>query len=566
MRYFLLDMILKYIKIEINISITYPFVSFDTKDNFMTSTRGILDGTLSELYKISKLKGITIPTLASRSDIVKILISDPKKKKKILRHLKKIRGTFFEYKEAKDIFEKLGYEVDLRNYLNMYDWTGIDQFKNEILDTLPVRKNPNSFKRMEKRQYEYVSDSRDDDITSEDIQITLDEFRNEINNSSFIESFTKSTKDLINAKIQRYKIISKTFSIEYENIKRKVARLKENGTTDSTIKDLYPMYDFIGAFLLDIEDIIILLSSKVSVIDAKTIKSNLKDVIENPIDGLASLIGRDDIKNFIVRMLYSFSKGYGTFFRTFNNIVIYGPAGAGKTMIAKVIGYIFSKVGILGREFVKIVTRVEIVAQYIGQTAPRMRAVLVQTFEGILFIDEAYQLSQDDDNNKDFGREAVTEMVNFLDKFIGLNIVIVAGYEKPMKGFMRSNDGLSRRFPHRFILEPYSTTELTDILISNLIQYFDSTMDYFAHSLFQGTLNIGTISFDQDIYNFLYSLIEDNKDTFRNQAGDMLNLATSMATSITTAYKIRWDNENVDTAKLILRKGFDMWRESNPFL
>jgi len=130
----------------------------------------------------------------------------------------------------------------------------------------------------------------------------------------------------------------------------------------------------------------------------------------------------------------------------------------------------------------------------------------------------------------------------------------------------RSNDGLSRRFPHRFILEPYSTTELTDILISNLIQYFDSTMDYFAHSLFQGTLNIGTISFDQDIYNFLYSLIEDNKDTFRNQAGDMLNLATSMATSITTAYKIRWDNENVDTAKLILRKGFDMWRESNPFL
>jgi hypothetical protein len=218
------------------------------------------------------------------------------------------------------------------------------------------------------------------------------------------------------------------------------------------------------------------------------------------------------------------------------------------TAIAKVLAFVFSRVGILARGTVKIATRTELVGQYIGQTAPRTRSVLVETLEGILFIDEAYQLTQCPDEkvgSKDFGGEAVTEIVNFLDKYIGMSIVIVAGYEGVMtRCFMTFNEGLPRRFPFRYVLSPYSDAELTDILVNNLKRKVPED-----------------VKIDDETSNFLFSMITKLRtevpDSLKNQAGDMLNLSAQLNKSITSSFKIRWQNGNLSHNIPIMLVGFD---------
>lgn len=218
------------------------------------------------------------------------------------------------------------------------------------------------------------------------------------------------------------------------------------------------------------------------------------------------------------------------------------------TRLAQVIGYAFSKAGILATDNVKIVTRTELIGQYIGQTAPQTRSVLLETLEGVLFIDEAYQLTQcpeDKVGSKDFGSESVTEIVNFLDKYIGMSIVIVAGYEGVMtRCFMTFNEGLPRRFPYRYILSPYPDEELTDILISNLKRKIP-----------------GDVKIDDATSNFLYSMVvkirTELPDAFKNQAGDMLNLSAYLNKAITSSFKIKWKNGDLANNIPILLSGFD---------
>ena len=225
-----------------------------------------------------------------------------------------------------------------------------------------------------------------------------------------------------------------------------------------------------------------------------------------------------------------------------------GSAGVGKTALAQVLGYVYSKAGILATDNVKIVTRMDLVAQYIGQTAPLTRSILLQTLEGILFIDEAYQLTacpESREGNKDFGSEAVTELVNFLDKYVGMNIVMVAGYQGVMmRCFMTFNEGLPRRFPYMYVLSPYSDIELTDIVLGVLRKKLPSS-----------------INIDQETANFIYSLIVkihlDTPDAFKNQAGDMLNLAASLVKTINSAYEIKWMNGELAHNTPIILVGFD---------
>lgn len=159
---------------------------------------------------------------------------------------------------------------------------------------------------------------------------------------------------------------------------------------------------------------------------------------------------------------------------------------------------------------------------YVNESAKMTRKLLLANLEAVVFVDEAYDMTPPPTvfgNGIDHGHEAVTEMVNFIDKMKGLSIIIVAGYEDEMeKRFMKANEGLPRRFPHKLILQSYGSKELTDILIKFLL----TICPELKFTEFQG--------------NYLYTIIsyinKQHPDMFKNQAGDMDNLSGFIARAV----------------------------------
>ncbi len=394
--------------------------------------------------------------------------------------------------------------------------------------------------------------TNDEEYTNEDsTSITLDDLKDEINNRKFIFDYVTSIQNLMTEKITRYENLITHFDLKNTETEQNKKILANKGYKKEDIEVIYPVEPDLIKFRTFLESIIDTIRIKLKQICFVTIKSSLIDAIYNNEFGLESIVGREDIKNEIATQIYSFSKGSKVVLKSFNNIAIFGSAGVGKTKLATTLGYIYCKVGILAKEHVYVITRTDLVGQFIGQTGPRTRKILLNSLESVIFVDEAYQLTQcpDADGKKnvsiDFGAEAVTELVNFLDKYIGLNILIVAGYEDLMKRcFMSFNEGLPRRFPYILTLNKYNIEELTNILTSNIIPVIPEN-----------------ILIDSDTIDLLYTFIKKinniDESLFKNQAGDMLNLSTSIITSINSSYKTKWINGNLRNNINIIMNGFN---------
>ena len=142
-----------------------------------------------------------------------------------------------------------------------------------------------------------------------------------------------------------------------------------------------------------------------------------------------------------------------------------GNPGTGKTTVAEMMGKLYQKMGLLSRGHVVSADRVDLVGEYIGQTAPKVKAVIEKARGGVLFIDEAYSLARANDDSKDFGREVIEILVKEMSNGVGDMAVIVAGYPKEMKYFIDSNPGLRSRFKHFFKFKDYLPGELSDITL-----------------------------------------------------------------------------------------------------
>ncbi len=143
--------------------------------------------------------------------------------------------------------------------------------------------------------------------------------------------------------------------------------------------------------------------------------------------------------------------------------VFLGNPGTGKTTVAKMMGQLYKKMGVLSKGHVYEVDRAEIVGEYIGQTAPKVKEVIEKARGGVLFIDEAYALARTNDDSKDFGREVIEILVKEMSNGQGDIAIIMAGYPKEMKYFLDSNPGLKSRIKLYYNFPDYLPQELYEI-------------------------------------------------------------------------------------------------------
>ena len=195
---------------------------------------------------------------------------------------------------------------------------------------------------------------------------------------------------------------------------------------------------------------------------------------EDPMETLQNLIGLETIKKD-VKELIDFVKvqkarkeaGLKSVPVSLH-LVFTGNPGTGKTTVARIIAKLYQQIGVLAKGQLIEVDRSGLVAGYVGQTAIKTQEQIGKALGGVLFIDEAYALSQKDDA---FGQEAIETILKAMEDHRDDLVVIVAGYTEPMEKFINSNPGLKSRFNKYIEFPDYSMDELMGIFDLNCRKY-----------------------------------------------------------------------------------------------
>lgn len=192
--------------------------------------------------------------------------------------------------------------------------------------------------------------------------------------------------------------------------------------------------------------------------------------LEELLDELNHLIGLDNVKEQVNNLIsYQIiqkkrrERGLHCVKNTLHMAFIGNP-GTGKTTVARIVGHIYKQIGLLSKGHFIEVSRTDLIAGYQGQTALKVKKVIERAKGGVLFIDEAYSITENDHSDS-YGRECLTELTKALEDYRDDLVVIVAGYTEPMKLFFKSNPGLKSRFNTFIEFKDYTAKELIDILV-----------------------------------------------------------------------------------------------------
>ncbi|MBO5186125.1 MAG: AAA family ATPase [Prevotella sp.] len=189
--------------------------------------------------------------------------------------------------------------------------------------------------------------------------------------------------------------------------------------------------------------------------------------LDEVLNELDQFIGMRSVKNMIRRlavqsmfMKQRSANGVGKVQQMSLNFILTGNPGTGKTTIARKMGEILQSMEILPSSNVIEVSRAQLVGKYMGETPKIVNNVCDKALGGVLFIDEAYTLSGENDT---YGKEAIDTLMKRMEDDRGKFVVIATGYKELMDEFLAVNSGLAARFTHRMHIDDYDENELLAI-------------------------------------------------------------------------------------------------------
>lgn len=188
-----------------------------------------------------------------------------------------------------------------------------------------------------------------------------------------------------------------------------------------------------------------------------TWKPDTKTALEQ----LDDLVGLYDIKKQIHKILNYTKATKNRDKLPMLHMLFKGPSGSGKTEIARLVGQVLKENNILSKGTFTEVSRSDLIAGYVGQTALKTQAIIKKAKGGVLFIDEAYSLATK--SEEDFGAECISTLIKGMEDYRQDLCVIFAGYEKEMKELLQSNSGFRSRIQFELTFKNYTAEELYEI-------------------------------------------------------------------------------------------------------
>ena len=232
----------------------------------------------------------------------------------------------------------------------------------------------------------------------------------------------------------------------------------------------------------------------------------------HPVEELNNLIGLANVKteisslsNLVKVQQVRKSRGMSVSNVSYH-CVFTGNPGTGKTTVARIVAEIYKDLGVLKKGHLIETDRSGLVAEYVGQTAPKTNAIIDSALDGVLFIDEAYSLVQG--GQGDYGKEAISTLLKRMEDDRDRLVVILAGYSKEMGDFINSNSGLQSRFNRYINFPDYSSDELIQIfkfiLKKNDCTATDSAIEkvkeYVCYALEHKDQNFGNARFIRNFF------------------------------------------------------------------